>query len=130
MPWDSLNTTTRSDILDNPVPFLCLKSLDPARASADDIFGALQTILTEQDKGERPLQFLVDRETMYTLSTGLLQVDNPPVEPGRAKGKTKPRSRRIIQSDDELVDFSPAIPSSFVATSGPVPLQVSDRLMF
>ena len=117
VPWDSLNTSTQSDILDNPLPFMNFKSLDPARASADDIFGTLQTILTEQDKGERPLQFLADQETMYILST----VNSSPVKPSHANRK-KSHGRRTIQSDDELVDFSPTVPSGFVAPLVPVPV--------
>jgi hypothetical protein len=113
IPWDVLNSTSRSDLLDNPVPFIPFKSLDPTRASISDVYGALHTILEEQEKGERPLHFSLNRETLHSVSVDEEKAKKASGQPTPKKDEKK-KSRRMIESDEGLPDFSPQVPSGNV----------------
>ena len=111
MPWDLLNTTSQRSVLDDPVPFIPFRFLDPACASTDDIYGTLQTILKEQEKGEHALTFSLDRETTYCLSKDQKKAKDSSGQPSPQKAKRKKKSRTIL-SDSNLLDFSPAFPGN------------------
>jgi len=100
------------------------KSLDPMRTSTSDVYGVLGSILVEQKKGQRPLKFSIDRETLHCLSTdqekamkdltaiNTLTVDSlPPPKPARGK-KPRKSKKAATPSDGEAVDFSPNIPGN------------------
>ena len=97
------------------------------RASTSDIYGVLNSILVEQKKGQHPLKFSIDRETLHSLSTDqekamkeLMAVNSSMVDslpsPIPARGKKPRRSRKAASSDGEQFDFSP-IPGN--VTPGP-----------
>jgi hypothetical protein len=130
VPWDVLNSTARSGILDNPLPFVEFKSLDPMRASTSDIYGVLSSILVEQKKGQRPLKFSIDRETLHCLSTDqekamkeLMVVNSstvdslPQPKPAHSKEPRKSNQAASAHLDGDLFDFSPNIPGN--VTPGP-----------
>jgi len=99
------------------------KSLDPMRASTSDVYGVLGSILVEQKKGQRPLKFSIDRETLHCLSTDqekamkdLTAVNTSTVDslppPKPARGKKTRKSKKAAASDGEPVDFSPNLPGN------------------
>ncbi|PPQ79977.1 hypothetical protein CVT26_004409 [Gymnopilus dilepis] len=57
VPWQLLHSRDREDVIDDFSTFVQFNSLDPAQASTNDIYGILKTILLQQQKGNRPLQF-------------------------------------------------------------------------
>jgi hypothetical protein len=121
IPWNVLNSASRGDILDNPVPFIPFKSLDPTHASIGDVYGAFNTILAEQKKGERPLHFSLDRETLHCISVDEEKAKKALEQPSPKKTKRK-KTQRVVQSDEDLPDFSPAVPSGNARSeSNPVP---------
>jgi hypothetical protein len=119
-----LNSTSRSDLLDNPVPFIPFKSLDPTRASISDVYGALHTILAEQEKGERPLHFSLNRETLHYVSVDEEKAKKASRQPTPKKTK---KFRRMVESDEDLPDFSPQVPSGNVWSEiQPIPVPHSE----
>ena len=93
------------------------------RASTSDIYGVLGSILVEQKKGQRPLKFSVDRETLHCLSTDqekamkeLTEVNSSTVDsvppPKRGRGRKPKKSKKAAPSDGEQFDFSPNIPGN------------------
>lgn len=87
------------------------------RASASDIYGVLGSILVEQKKGQHPLKFSIDRETLHCLSTNSLTVDSLPL-PKPAHSKKPRRSKTAVPSDGEQFDFSPTSNISGNVTPG------------
>jgi hypothetical protein len=91
------------------------------RASTSDIYGVLGSILVEQKKGQHPLKFSIDRETLHCLSTDqekamkeLTAVNSstvdslPPPKPAHSK-KTGRRNRRRLPLQTEKNLTSPLI---------------------
>ena len=58
IPWKSLASSDRHHILKNALPFQEFDCLDPFSAPVADIYSILKTVLSEQKKGCRPLQFI------------------------------------------------------------------------
>lgn len=123
IPWNVLNSASRSDILDNPVPFIPFKSLNPTHTSIGDIYGALHTILAEQKKGERPLHFSLNRETLHCISVDEEKAKKALEQPLPKRTMTKrKKAQRVVQSDEDMPDFSPVVPSGNVRSESiPVP---------
>jgi hypothetical protein len=96
------------------------------RASTGDIYGILNSILVEQKKGQRPLKFSVDRETLHCLSTDqekamkdLMALNSSTVDslPPPAHSMKSTKLKKAALSDGDQFDFSPNIPGN--VTPGP-----------
>ncbi|PPR05681.1 hypothetical protein CVT26_009262 [Gymnopilus dilepis] len=84
LPWECLGSLDRCRILADPRPFTQFESLDPTSVSTGDTYSILTTILAEQKKGARALQFKFDDELQ---SADVQQVDKIDFSPPRPKGK-------------------------------------------
>lgn len=90
--------------------------------STSDIYSVLGSILVKQKKGQHPLKFSIDRETLHCLSTDqekaikkLTEVNSSTVDsvpPPKRGHRRKPRKSKAAPSDGEQFDFSPNIPGN------------------
>lgn len=98
------------------------------RASTSDIYGVLSSILVEQKKGQHPLRFSIDRETLHCLSTDqekamkeLMALNSSTVDslplPKPTHSKKPTKSKKTALLDEDEFDFSPNIPGN--VTPGP-----------
>ena len=87
LPWECLGSLDRSHILEDPRPFTQFQSLDPTSVSGGDVYSILRTILAEQMRGRRALQFRLNDELQSAEAAGVRQVDKVDFSPRRPKGK-------------------------------------------
>lgn len=102
MPWDALHSKDRSNVLENSIPFSQFNSLDPNRATVDDVYTILGIALSEQQKNEQPLQFCLTNETLRNLAKDDAKLQDIP----KIKSPRKKRQARQEKEPDETYDFS------------------------